>query len=218
MAGYLFGPCGVAPAVVVAGISPSLDGSNTVNAGSGGVVTIPLTTAGSSGVIVVAMIVAGSVTVDPTATGLTFTQRSVVGPVGGNFVYVYTAPYSAPFSGNISLTTGAGQFTTASAFGVTGCPTTSYFDADASLPADNSTASATASASFSTAHAKDFVYFIACSQGAGNDTPTGLWQSISGSNFLTVFYQIVSSTQASQTVTGTNGVYDGSIVDAIVGL
>lgn len=186
----------------------SLDGHGSTNTGSGTSVAVSLTTTTNSGVIVVLYVanLAPAASNPVTATGLTFTNRLSTNS-GGNFIAEYTAPYSANFSGNITVSASGTTFITGLAFGIGGAATSSFFDSNASLPGISSSGSVTVS----TSNANDFIFGFGVN---GNGTPGG-WTTIdsaANSNFCANGYQIVSTTQTNLVFTST-GI---SAVDAII--
>lgn len=194
----------------------ALDGNNNANKSTGTSLPVTLTTTGGCGIIVVGLVGFDVSAGVPTATGLTFTQRGSGINVGGQFTQVYTAPYSTNFSGTITATTSSSGFDTVLAFGISGPPSSSFFDTNASLPGQNTTAGATTTATISTSNANDFIYFIGLDENNSSTAITAPFTVLYHANLMVSGYQIVSSTQSSISATYTTPSFQGSQIDAII--
>ncbi len=188
----------------------SLDGT-AVNSGSTSPLTLSLTTTQGSGVIVVALLSNASSITSVTAPGLTFTSRKSIGPTAGpGIIAEFTAPYSATFSGTISINLGSNAYVAASAWGVANATT---FDANASVPNTHTTSTACA---VSTTTAADFIYGVAGSSTLSGATAGAGWTLISPATAFGFWeYQIVSSTQTALSLTITGATSQGCIEDAL---
>lgn len=189
-------------------MSLALGAEATANTGSGASVTIPLTTQGSSGVIVVLYVGNLAEGANPTAPGLTFTKRTLANPQSGsNFIAEFTAPFTSSFSNTITVNASGSTFITALAFEIKVAATSSIFDANGSLPGSATSGTIT----YSTSNANDFIFTWAVNNSALGAPWTEIDATARG-NFLSNGYQVVSSTQTSQTASATGG----GAVDAIV--
>jgi len=195
-------------------MSLQLDGSATVN-NSTGTVAVSLTTSNGSGVIVVSIVSNSATITSVTATGLTFTSRSTANG-SGVYLYNYTAPYTSNFSGSITVVMGAAQYTTVTAFGVSGAATSNYFDPNASLPATSGNAAALPT--ISTSDANDFLFVNYEPSNGPPYTAGSGWTLINGSLYQYVAYKIVSSTQSNLTppLAASGGSVNTATVDAII--
>lgn len=180
----------------------SLDGEGTANAGAGTSVSVPLTTTTGSGVIVVLYIgnAAPAASNPVTGAGLSFTNRFSTSS-GGNFFAEYTAPYTSNFSGNITVTASASTFLTSLAFGIGGAATSSFFDANGSLPGTAGSGNTT----ISTSNANDFIFGFNVNNAGAPGAPWTLIDATAQSNFLQASYRIESTTQTNITYPATGG-------------
>jgi hypothetical protein len=193
-------------------VALALDGTPVhVSNSTGTLTTATFTTTGGSGVIIVGIGSNAASITSVTATGLTFTNlHTIVGSGGSNVVGCYTAPYTSNFSGTIQVVVASASFGVVDVFAVTGCPTTSFFDPNVSLPA----VSTGSTASGTTTNANDFVFFVGTNSATGGTAGTG-WNTVGGTNFQVCGWKIVSAAGA-QAVSFATGTCRGSILDAVV--
>jgi hypothetical protein len=204
---------GLGAPISVSGLS--LDGSGEGTNNSTTSFTIPLTTTKAPGVIVVGFSSGIDTVSSVTASGLTFTKR--VGPVAGtgNNLYEYAAPYSSNFSGNITIANSGTSFASGIAFGVSGAPSSSYFDPNVSLPATTTTAAAPTG---TTTTANDIV-FVFVSLMVNTVTPGSGWSRVTGTdstNYILAQYQLPASAGSYTGNVSVNSDINGSILDAII--
>jgi hypothetical protein len=191
----------------------SVSANNAVWPSTGQAVT--LTTIQTQGLIVVAILTNAASVTSVTATGLTFTLRTnSVTTGGGSYMSDYTAPYSGGQCNSgcaITVSPASTNFTTATAFGISGDKSGSPFDGNASVPA----ASSSGIPAITTSNANNFIFTNLINGGGGSCTAGSGWSLINGSNFQCVEYQIFTSTQTSLTPTQATGTSTGGLVDAV---
>ncbi len=188
----------------------SLDGTASGNGVTSSLVTTTLACSNAGNVICVAVLANGQNVTSITGGSVTFTQRAVI----GSYIELWTGYASGTFNSALTVNIGGGgAFTTAHAFGVSGCPSSSYFDTNVSLPNEGTTDPRTVS----TTAADTFI--IGAFRMAGTQDPTqgSGFTKILGNNYLLTEYKIVSA-QTSLSVTIGTGVGDsnGAIGDALV--
>lgn len=176
----------------------SLDGSNFGSNGSASQLIVSLTTSAGSGVIVMCCVENDGPLTSVTAPSLTFAlltnpQNSTN---AGQFVEIWTAPYTSNFSGNITINSTGAAFFTAVVFGIGGAATSSYFDSNGSLPLANPNPAAEIGPA-STSNAKDFIFGCALGSGSNSVDATNWLPIQAGANadFFLCGYQIVSVTK-----------------------
>lgn len=195
----------------------SIEGTQNAAWSSGTTIALPAITTTGSGepIVVVVMQNAGAIS-SVTSAHLTFTQRASAG-AGGPQEWVATA--SGPLTSE-SITvnfSSAPTFGNATAFGILGTPSSSYYDTNAALPVQNTTA---ADPTFSTTAANTIVIAILRFSVTSAPTPGTGWTAISNvsGQYFMVEYHVFTSAQPGTTAavgTGT-GDENGSVVDAYV--
>lgn len=192
----------------------ALDGSGQgTNNGTASSFTIPVTTANGSGVIVCGVAVSTSETLTSlTATGLTFVQRGTAQTGGGNIFYEYTVPYTTNFSGSITANLSNTTYAAGICFGISGAPSSGYFDTNVSLPGVTTTAAA---ATGTTSNSPDFVFSM---NSVSNNTVTAGsgWTIIQNStNFFIAQYQLAASAGSFIGNISNNSAINVGVLDAI---
>lgn len=198
----------------------SLDGSNSGNLGAGvSVMTLALTLSQPSGQAIVLSGTNNASIVSMTAPGLTFAQRQATGSTfGWNNILEWVAPYSAPFSGNVTITFSGTSASVVHAFGIGGSDVTAGVS---NPPFDQTPAPfvTNGAPSITTVNANDFV-FAAIGGGATDTAGSGwtlLFSTNVGAGFLTSQYRIASATGTFSGATGSGSLADsGGIIDALI--
>ena len=154
--------------------------------------TPSLTTANGSGVIVIGLAIAGIQTAIISGPGLSFTPIGIKPLLlaNTNNVYMWTAPYSSNFSGNITVTLSGSVYHIVSVLAISGAKTSSPNDAGG--PVDNTSAAPT----MTTLNANDCVVSFFETNGVAASAGSG-WTGSPGSvatNFGFMEYQFAVST------------------------
>jgi hypothetical protein len=197
--------------------SLSLDGtaSRAGSSATNPVSTGTLTCTGAGRVIVVAITVNGTTVSGVSATGATFTLRKAMYD-GLDSLEYWTGYASGTFSSAITVTYAASPgFNAVHAFGISGAPSSSYFDTNAGLP-NNGTPTGDPR-SVSTDTADTFIVGLFKMNSQANPTAGAGFTKIFGQDFQLTEYQIVAATQSALSVPITTGVGDAyyGIGDAI---
>lgn len=174
--------------------------------------TCTLTTTGGSGDIIVSMLTGTDAPNLPTATGLTFAQRSqILCNSSGNLLTHFVAPYTTNFSGTITCTVaGAGELIDVLVTGVSGADTTPGYDSGGPVTAASGNVSET------TTNANDFV-FTTYMTTSPDSTISAPWSALFSSSMdqHLFMYQIVAATNTYSPTITTGGPSLGGIIDAI---
>ena len=175
-----------------------LDGSSSAASSA-----ITLTTSNSNDIIIAWSRASGTgVTISDTAR-LTWTQRGVANEGGNAYTIVFWALAPSPLSSD-TITFGGTGAIRATAFGISGANTSTPFDGNGSLPSMNTNSASTSlSTVISTTNANDFVYtMLGCAGTIGTLTPpSGYTMIAAGGTQNAFYYDIVSATQSSVSVT-----------------
>lgn len=198
----------------------ALDGSAHGNSGSASSQAVTLTTALAGIIYVVILTNGGPITGVSDTAGLTYALRASASAGGSNVIETWYAVSAGAHTSNvITATTTSANFITVEAFGVSGCDTSTIWDAHAGIPVTAGGAAPVTPLSISTSTADDFIIGVMREANTASPIEDTGWTKISGADYSLSEYKIVSSVQTALAVQ--EGVVDanaanGAIADAII--